>query len=208
MSDRRPKSKVRNPRSESFNNGEIKHRDIRKTYTTGQISRLLDTSPRTVSKMIDSGALPGYRLPSSTDRRVHHNDLLKFLWERELPQYHDLMRASVRVVLLVGCDDKVKKICERPEWVSYVASDGFTAGSLYQKHSPEMVVVDSGSIGKHIALELGKATSLQNPPTHTLAIIPEDQTREDYTEVFTSVVSSPVDPTFLALTLENILKDV
>ena len=53
--------------------------------TTGEIARMLATSPRTVSKWIDSGELPGYRLPLTPDRRVARSALLAFLQKHNVP---------------------------------------------------------------------------------------------------------------------------
>lgn len=50
-------------------------------FSTGQIARMCMVAPRTVSKWIDSGRLPGIRLPGSMDRRVYRDDLTKFITE-------------------------------------------------------------------------------------------------------------------------------
>lgn len=47
--------------------------------TTGKIAKLCQVAPRTVTKWIDKGALRGYRLPMSLDRRVTVIDLYTFL---------------------------------------------------------------------------------------------------------------------------------
>lgn len=50
-------------------------------YTTGQISKICKIAPRTVSKLIDTGKLKGFRIPCGKDRRVLGNDLRNFLLE-------------------------------------------------------------------------------------------------------------------------------
>ncbi len=43
--------------------------------TTGQAAKLLGCCPRTLSKLIDSGKIPGWRLPGGGDRRVKREDV-------------------------------------------------------------------------------------------------------------------------------------
>jgi excisionase family DNA binding protein len=50
-----------------------------KTYTSGQVAKILRVAPRTVQTWIDQGILKGYRLPNgSKDRRVLEPDLINF----------------------------------------------------------------------------------------------------------------------------------
>lgn len=57
------------------------------TFTTGQISKLCDVAPRTVAKWIDSGTLPGGRIPGSQDRRVLRAAFVTFLRSNPLFAY-------------------------------------------------------------------------------------------------------------------------
>lgn len=52
---------------------------VRGVFTTGQVAKICGVAPRTASKWIDSGALSGYRLPNSMDRRVIRKKLVEFL---------------------------------------------------------------------------------------------------------------------------------
>lgn len=58
--------------------------------TTGQIARLCEVAPRTVSKWIDSGKLKGYRIPGSLDRRVSPLELKNFLVANEMGVPYEL----------------------------------------------------------------------------------------------------------------------
>ncbi len=52
------------------------------TYTTGQVAAVLGVNVKTVRAWIDSGKLPGMRLPDENDqgeRRVHPDVLREFL---------------------------------------------------------------------------------------------------------------------------------
>lgn len=52
---------------------------VGRALTTGQVARLCGVAARTASQWIDAGRLQGYRLPGSQDRRVHADDLVRFM---------------------------------------------------------------------------------------------------------------------------------
>lgn len=54
-------------------------------YTTGEVAKLLNVSPRTVAKWMDSGKLKGHRIPMSAHRRILKNDLQEFINENKIP---------------------------------------------------------------------------------------------------------------------------
>jgi two-component system response regulator RpaA len=61
---------------------------LTKHYTTGQVAKLLQVAPRTVTKWFDSGELKGHRLPMSADRRIPHYELIKFMCKNDVPLYY------------------------------------------------------------------------------------------------------------------------
>lgn len=61
-----------------------------KVYTTTQAARHANVAPRTICKWMDSGRLNGYRLPGSADRRIPHENLVKFLRDNKMPQAAEL----------------------------------------------------------------------------------------------------------------------
>ncbi len=58
---------------------------MRKVFTTGQVAKICQVAPRTVSKWFDSGKLRGYRIPGSQDRRIPRDQLIRFLKENGMP---------------------------------------------------------------------------------------------------------------------------
>ena len=54
-------------------------------FTTGQVAKICQVAPRTVSKWFDSGRLRGYRIPGSQDRRIPRKELIRFLKENQMP---------------------------------------------------------------------------------------------------------------------------
>ena len=51
----------------------------KEVFTTGDVAKICQVAPRTVSKWFDSGKLGGYRIPGSNDRRIPRDRLLAFL---------------------------------------------------------------------------------------------------------------------------------
>src|SRR5512140_1444860 len=45
--------------------------------TTGEVAKICNVAPRTVSKWFDSGSLKGYKIPGSKDRRIPVAQLIK-----------------------------------------------------------------------------------------------------------------------------------
>jgi excisionase family DNA binding protein len=72
------------------------------TLTTGDIAKLCEVAPRTVSKWIDTHKLKGYRIPGSNDRRVLKRDLIDFMQSSGMPVPPSL-RANPKV-LWIGVD--------------------------------------------------------------------------------------------------------
>lgn len=56
-------------------------RGLREVLTTGQVAKIIQVAPRTVSKWFDSGKLKGYRIPGSNDRRITRKELERFIKE-------------------------------------------------------------------------------------------------------------------------------
>jgi hypothetical protein len=52
---------------------------------SASIARILQVSPRTVAKLVDSGKLRGHCIPCSNTRRVLRSDLVAFCREADLP---------------------------------------------------------------------------------------------------------------------------
>jgi uncharacterized protein (TIGR02996 family)/excisionase family DNA binding protein len=57
----------------------------RMVFTTGQVAKICQVAPRTVSKWFDSGKLRGYRIPGSQNRRIPRVNLIRFLKENNMP---------------------------------------------------------------------------------------------------------------------------
>jgi excisionase family DNA binding protein len=119
----------------------------KKTYTTFDISEILDVYPSTVADWIDSGTLRGFTTPGG-HRRVQKSDLLTFLQEHGMPVPDELQENSRPEILIVDDDDMVLSALSQyisrtlPGTGVLTASDGFEAGQLVTMHRPAIVILD------------------------------------------------------------------
>ena len=67
--------------------------------TTGDVARICNVAPRTVSKWFDNGQLKGYRIPGSKDRRIPLNELIRFMKVHNMPT-DDLVDGRVRILIV------------------------------------------------------------------------------------------------------------
>lgn len=113
--------------------------------TTGDVARICNVAPRTVSKWFDSGQLGGYRIPGSKDRRIPLNELVRFMKANNIPT-DTLSAARVRVLIVDGSADSTPGLIEnlktRGDYEIHVARSGFEAGAALQKFSPHVVLIN------------------------------------------------------------------
>ena len=112
---------------------------MKKVFTTGQVAKICKVAPRTVSKWFDSGALHGYRIPGSKDRRIPLNQLIRFMKQHGMP-LNGLMTGQTRVMIVDEEADIVEvleKILEdEAKYEVEVARSGFDAGVIAEKFRP------------------------------------------------------------------------
>lgn len=118
--------------------------------TTGQVARICNVAPRTVSKWFDTGRLRGYRIPGSRDRRIPLEQLVRFMKAHGIP-LNGLDGSQIRV-LLVDPDQefgqRLKEVLARTghyevETVPCV----FTAGMMAGRQKPHVIFVDTAAAG-------------------------------------------------------------
>ncbi|MFT3786712.1 MAG: response regulator [Tepidisphaeraceae bacterium] len=121
---------------------QAKPKDV---LTTGEVAKICNVAPRTVSKWFDSGALTGYRIPGSKDRRIPLNQLIKFMKQHGMP-LDGLMTGGTRV-LIVDDEADIVEVIEKvlEDEVKYeveVAKSGFQAGIQAEKFRPHVILID------------------------------------------------------------------
>ena len=135
-------------------NKDFRQKDV---LTTGEVAKICNVAPRTVSKWFDSGSLTGYRIPGSKDRRIPLNQLIKFMKQHGIP-LNGLMSGAKRVLVVdteADVVDVLQKILEdEARYEVEVARGGFAAGLLADKFRPHVILLDM-----HLADVDGKAVA-------------------------------------------------
>ncbi len=119
-----------------------RHKDI---LTTGEVAKICNVAPRTVSKWFDSGQLRGYRIPGSKDRRIPMNALMKFMKEHNIP-LEGLETGRTRVMIVDDESEIVdvlqKVLSEQANYEVETAHSGFEAGAGCEKFRPHVLLLD------------------------------------------------------------------
>src|SRR3954451_20016750 len=118
----------------------------KQVFTTGQVAKICQVAPRTVSKWFDSGKLRGYRIPGSQDRRIPRENLIRFLKENDMP-LGALEEEGWHKILIIGAEalfiDRVKELLPEDDDFRYVvANSGFEAGIQAEGFHPDTIIID------------------------------------------------------------------
>ena len=117
----------------------------KEVLTTGEVAKICNVAPRTVSKWFDSGALRGYRIPGSKDRRIPVNQLIRFMKQHGMP-LNGLMTGTTRILIVDDEQDIVEvleKILEdEAKYEVEVCKGGFQAGVTADKLRPHVILLD------------------------------------------------------------------
>jgi excisionase family DNA binding protein len=113
--------------------------------TTGDVARICNVAPRTVSKWFDSGQLKGYRIPGSKDRRIPLGELVRFMKANNIPT-ESLSVGKIRVLIV---DGQAHAVAPLADWLSAKGSyevqavhTSFETGAAFQRFSPHVVLIN------------------------------------------------------------------
>jgi excisionase family DNA binding protein len=152
---------------------------VKDVLTTGEVAKICNVAPRTVSKWFDSGALHGYRIPGSKDRRIPLNQLIRFMKQHGMP-LNGLMTGCTRVMIVDDEQDIVEvleKILEdEAKYEVEVVKGGFAAGITAEKFRPHVILldmnlrdIDGREVAKHVKgspdLQLTKVIAMSGKMT-------------------------------------------
>ncbi|MEM1185798.1 MAG: response regulator [Planctomycetota bacterium] len=117
----------------------------RDVLTTGEVAKICNVAPRTVSKWFDSGQLKGYRIPGSKDRRIPLSELLRFMKAHGIPM--DGITSGQTRVLIADDDQEVVGVLRRvlTEQTNYEVSAAhglFEAGLECERFRPHVLLLD------------------------------------------------------------------
>src|SRR5688572_9921367 len=118
---------------------------MKDVLTTGEVAKICNVAPRTVSKWFDSGALRGYRIPGSKDRRIPVGELVKFMRAHGIPM--DAISSGRTRVLIVDDDQEIvgtlqKVLTEQTNYEIRTSTSAFQAGMECDRFKPHVVLLE------------------------------------------------------------------
>lgn len=120
----------------------MKKKDV---LTTGEVAKLCNVAPRTVTKWFDSGQLKGYRIPGSRDRRIPTSELIRFMKAHNMPT-DALEKGQMRVLIIDSSPEKSRQFAEtlqiKGSFETVCAHNSFDAGLLAEKFKPQVILVN------------------------------------------------------------------
>jgi len=132
--------------------------------TTGQVAKICNVAPRTVSKWFDSGQLRGYRIPGSKDRRIPVRQLIRFMKAHGIPL--NGLETEETCLLIVDDDHELtgllqKTLTEASRYMIRVAGSAFEAGAVMEAFKPKILLVsldlpgmDGPTLTRHLSSEV------------------------------------------------------
>jgi excisionase family DNA binding protein len=113
--------------------------------TTGDVAKICNVAPRTVSKWFDTGQLKGYRIPGSKDRRIPMNELLRFMKAHNMPT-EGLAAGRIRI-LIVDSNEEISSILAetlmaKAGYEVQTVQSNFETGATAAKFVPHVILVN------------------------------------------------------------------
>lgn len=182
-------------------------------YTTGDVARICQVAPRTVSKWFDSGRLKGYRIPGSLDRRIPHVALVEFMRSHGMP-LGELAAGAIGKVLLIGMhtEDRfpVENLLQVSGLITVSADNAFEAGALANEQRPQCVVID-GTVGLPEARMIARyfRSGGREAATRVVGLVSDDQIADQsIMGIFDETFRRPFDPALLAVRIKSMTDKV
>lgn len=112
--------------------------------TTGDVAKICNVAPRTVSKWFDNGQLKGYRIPGSKDRRIPLSELLRFMKAHNMPTTA-LGAGKIRIVVIDGNENTASALADalraKTDYEVQTVHSTFEAGAAIQKFAPHVLLI-------------------------------------------------------------------
>lgn len=113
--------------------------------TTGDVAKICNVAPRTVSKWFDSGQLKGYRIPGSKDRRIPLNELVRFMKLHNMPT-KSLPVGKIRVLIadsdMEGALALADDLEAKTDYEVQIVHSTFELGLAAQKFAPHVILIN------------------------------------------------------------------
>jgi len=113
--------------------------------TTGDVAKICNVAPRTVSKWFDSGQLKGYRIPGSKDRRIPVSELIRFMKLHNMPATA-LPVGKIRVLVVDSDADAASALADtlqtKADYEVQTVRSNFETGVIAQKFAPHVLLIN------------------------------------------------------------------
>jgi excisionase family DNA binding protein len=113
--------------------------------TTGDVAKICNVAPRTVSKWFDTGQLKGYRIPGSKDRRIPLSELIRFMKAHNMPT-EGLPVGKIRILIVDSNEEVSSALAEtlraKAGYDVQTVRSNFETGATVQKFAPHVLLVN------------------------------------------------------------------
>ena len=113
--------------------------------TTGEVAKICNVAPRTVSKWFDNGQLKGYRIPGSKDRRIPVGELLRFMKVHDMPTTA-LPVGKLRILIVdsnsAAASAFADNLKNKGGYETRVVAGNFQTGAVVQKFAPHVLIIN------------------------------------------------------------------
>lgn len=130
---------------EVHSNGNREMAKGKNVLTTGDVARICNVAPRTVSKWFDSGQLKGYRIPGSKDRRIPLSELLRFMKVHNIPT-GALPVGKLRILIVDSNEHAASALADslqtKADYEIRIVKSSFETGVIAQKFAPHVILIN------------------------------------------------------------------
>ena len=113
--------------------------------TTGDVAKICNVAPRTVSKWFDNGQLKGYRIPGSKDRRIPVSELVRFMKVHNMPTM-GLPVGKIRVLVVDSNKGSASTLAEslkaKADYEVQTVGTTFQTGTVVQRFAPHVLLIN------------------------------------------------------------------
>lgn len=151
--------------------------------TTGQVARICQVAPRTVSKWFDSGHLKGYRVPGSKDRRIPVQGLIQFMRSHGMPM-EGLETGATRILIIDPerrlSPSLIAALQNQNFYEVQAVESAFAAGVAAAKFEPHVIIVNPSTPELRLA-DLGAVRQVGGRPREVklVAIASDDRSVDE-----------------------------
>jgi excisionase family DNA binding protein len=183
--------------------------------TTGDVARICNVAPRTVSKWFDSGQLKGYRIPGSKDRRIPVSELARFMKVHNMPATM-LPAGKIRVLIADSDSNAASALADtlrtKADYEVQTARNNFQTGVIAQKFAPHVLLISllaEGIDATEVCKSIHHSEDLQTIKVIALASLsPGEQLSDSESAAllqkgFDGCISNPADITKVVKEIEE-----